>query len=95
MARQRTTPRRVLAVVVVAVIAFGALAQFEKLDGSGTVLCSLLGAAGWEGLDLAPCFVASAWHALQTCTFDVRISSCVLQILVASLPLLEALAGVA
>jgi hypothetical protein len=95
MARQQPTSRRVVALVVVAVIAFGLLVQFEKLYGQGTMPCSLLGAAAWEGLDLAPCFVAAAWQAVRACTLDVGISSCAQHILAASLPLLQALAGVA
>jgi hypothetical protein len=95
MARQQTTSHRVVAVVIAAVLAFGFLIQFENLDGQGTVLCNLLGAAAWEGLDLAPCLVTAAWHALQASAFDLRVSSCSLHILVAGLPLLQALAGVA
>lgn len=89
MASQHTFSLSLKSIVGVAVVALGLVILFGKLGGPATLLTNVFGAVAKETPELLPCFVAAAWHALQSYAIDhVRFSPCPLQLLASLWPLL-------
>jgi hypothetical protein len=94
MARQRTNSQNLKSIVGAAVIGLGLVILLVNLDGPATELTSFLGAAARGSLELLPCLVPAAWHALQVFAFDhFRVSPCPFEALLSCGQSLMAMAG--